>query len=88
MNNVERTIHDPNRLAKLEALMLLDTPAEEAFDRLTRLASLIVETPVSLVTLIDANRQFFKSQIGLPEDLALARETPLSFVLPIYAGDE
>lgn len=78
MENVERIVHDPHRLARLEELMLLDTPAEEAFDRLTRLASLIVETPVSLVTLIDADRQFFKSQFGLPPDIAEKRETPLS----------
>ncbi len=78
MNSVDRIIHDPTRLARLEELMLLDTPAEESFDRLTRLASKIIETPVSLVTLIDANRQFFKSQVGLPEDLAEKRQTPLS----------
>jgi GAF domain-containing protein len=78
MENVERIVHDPNRLARLEELMLLDTPAEESLDRLTRLASKIVNTRVSLVTLIDANRQFFKSQFGLPEPLASARQTPLS----------
>jgi len=78
MENIESTVQDRARLAKLHQLLLLDTPAEEAFDRLTRLASKIIDTPVSLVTLIDADRQFFKSQVGLPDDLAEKRETPLS----------
>jgi GAF domain-containing protein len=78
MDDVASVVQDANRIAKLHELMLLDTPAEEAFDRLTRLASKILETPVSLLTLIDANRQFFKSHYGLPDSLARARETPLS----------
>lgn len=75
---VLQVVQNPNRLAVLNYLELLDTPAEEAFDRLTRLASLIVGAPVSLVSLVDADRQFFKSFIGLPEPYASQRETPLS----------
>lgn len=71
-------VQDPNRLKVLESLDLLDSPTEAAFDRLTRLASMIVDAPVSLVTLIDADRQFFKSHFGLPEPVATDRETPLS----------
>ncbi|MDX1992267.1 MAG: GAF domain-containing protein [bacterium] len=71
-------IGNSKRLEILRNLLLLDTPAEESFDRLTRLASCIVNAPVSLVTLVDANRQFFKSAIGLPEPWASKRETPLS----------
>lgn len=71
-------IIDPKRLDKLRALCLLDTPIDPAFDRLTRLASNILNMPVSLVSLVDAHRQFFKSQIGLPEPWATLRETPLS----------
>lgn len=78
MNTVVSAVQDPNRLSKLDELMLLDSPAEEAFDRLTRLASQILDTPVSLVSLVDADRQFFKSYFGLPEPWASARETPLS----------
>lgn len=69
---------DPNRLDVLNQLELLDAPAEEAFDRLTRLASKIIDAPVSLISLVDADRQFFKSLFGLPEPLASERETPLS----------
>lgn len=67
-----------DRLAVLKQLELLDTPAEESFDRLTWLASQITNSPISLVSLVDVNRQFFKSQVGLPEPLAAIRQTPLS----------
>jgi PAS domain S-box-containing protein len=73
-----RTAQDPQRLEALKEYDLLDTGAEEAFDRLTRLASMVTNSPVSLISLIDADRQFFKSLIGLPESVAQARETPLS----------
>lgn len=73
-----QVIQNPDRLAVLRSLELLDTPAEEAFDRLTRLASKIVKAPVSLVSLVDADRQFFKSFVGVIEPWASRRETPLS----------
>ena len=57
---------------------MLDTPTEEAFDRLTRLAARILDTPVALVSLVDEDRQFFKSCVGLPMPWALQRETSLS----------
>jgi signal transduction histidine kinase len=57
---------------------LLDTPPEAAFDRLTELVQRVIGVPVSLVSLIDEDRQFFKSQQGLPEPWCSLRETPLS----------
>jgi signal transduction histidine kinase len=72
------SVADPARLAALHATALLDTPAEAAFDRLTRLASRLLRAPVALVSLVDADRQFFKSCVGLPEPWASARQTPLS----------
>jgi PAS domain S-box-containing protein len=77
-HNGDTTIRDPARLATLRNLALLDTPAEHAFDRLTRLAATILHVPMALVSLVDAERQFFKSCIGLPEPWASQRETPLS----------
>ena len=59
------------RLAELAALNVLDTPAEEAFDSLVRLAAFVCGTPVSLVSLVDAERQWFKAGVGLN-----ATETP------------
>jgi PAS domain S-box-containing protein len=58
--------------------MLLDSPPEEAFDRLTRLASRLLGAPIALVTLVGDDRAFFKSAIGLPEPWATRRSTPLS----------
>ncbi len=69
---------EPGRLAALHESALLDTPAEESFDRLARVAAKIVGAPVALVTAVDRDRQFFKSCLGLPEPWATRRETPLS----------
>ncbi len=62
---------EKERLAELAALNVLDTPAEEAFDSLARLAAFICGTPISLVSLIDSERQWLKARVGLN-----AAETP------------
>ncbi|MGD1855277.1 MAG: ATP-binding protein [Leptolyngbyaceae cyanobacterium] len=72
------TLQEAERLAVLDATALLDSPPEEAFDQFTRMASTILETPVSLISLVDRDRQFFKSCLGLLDPWASARETPLS----------
>ena len=56
---------EQQRLAALHALQLLDTPPEERFDRITRLATLFFTVPVSLITLVEEQRQWFKSVQGL-----------------------
>jgi len=58
---------EPARLEALAAHGLLDTPPEEAFDALTRLASRLCGTPIALVSLVDEARQWFKSRVGLEE---------------------
>lgn len=77
-DSVTQAVRDPQRLQELYELDLLDSAIEDAFDRLTRLASKVTGSPVSLISLVDADRQFFKSLLGLPEPVASARETPLS----------
>jgi PAS domain S-box-containing protein len=69
-------ISNPKRLDKLRELRLLDTPADPAFDRLTRLAARILKAPIALVSLIDEKREFFKSQIGLDSVWASILEAP------------
>jgi signal transduction histidine kinase/CheY-like chemotaxis protein len=69
--------HGP-RLRALQRIGLLDTPPEETFDRVTRLVCRVLGVPVALVSLVDADRQFFKSTAGLPDPWASRRETPLS----------
>jgi signal transduction histidine kinase len=71
-------LSDPDRLAALRATALLDSEPEEAFDRLTRLASRVLQVPVAVVSLVDEDRQFFKSCIGVPEPWSSRRGTPLS----------
>ncbi len=56
---------EQQRLAALHALQILDTPPEERFDRITRLATLFFGVPISLVTLVEEQRQWFKSVQGL-----------------------
>jgi CheY-like chemotaxis protein len=73
------------RLAELHGLGVLDTEPEERFDRLTRIASAAMEAPIALVSLVDRDRQWFKSCIGLG-----AKETPreMAFCAHAILGEE
>jgi diguanylate cyclase (GGDEF)-like protein/PAS domain S-box-containing protein len=73
-------VHELSRLAALDALGVLDTPPEARFDRLTRLAARSFGAPIALVSLVDGERQWFKSRSGL--DLA---QTPRSIALCSHA---
>lgn len=57
--------NEVERLHVLRALALLDTEKEERFDRLTRVATRMFNVPIALVTLVDSERQWFKSSVGL-----------------------
>lgn len=63
--------NERQRLKALRDMKVLDTPAEERFDRVTRLAKQVFATQIALVSLVDENRQWFKSRQGLD-----AAETP------------
>jgi hypothetical protein len=69
---------DEGRLDALRATGLLDSDISPSFDRLARLAAHVLHAPVALVSLVDADRQFFKSCLGLPEPWASRRESPLT----------
>ena len=62
---------EEERLRALRELLLLDTPPEERFDRLARFAAEQLDMPMALLTLVDGQRQWFKSRVGLD-----ATETP------------
>jgi signal transduction histidine kinase len=62
---------EKQRLAALRSYGILDTPKEAAFDDITRIASYVCGTPIALVSLLDENRQWFKSEVG-----AGMQETP------------
>jgi PAS domain S-box-containing protein len=65
------------RIATLRASGLLDSPREESYDRLTRLAAATLHAPIAMMTLVDADRQYYKSSVGLPEPWASGRESAL-----------
>ncbi|KPQ29015.1 MAG: His Kinase A (phospho-acceptor) domain/PAS fold/Histidine kinase-, DNA gyrase B-, and HSP90-like ATP [Marinobacter excellens HL-55] len=65
MRTPDRPQNETLRLSALEAAQLLDTPPEERFDRITRLAATTFDVPICLVSLIDRDRQWFKSCYGL-----------------------
>jgi diguanylate cyclase len=56
---------EPERLQLLHALAILDSPPDEVFDRITRLVSRLLNVPIALVSLVDEDRQWFKSKVGL-----------------------
>ena len=78
MEDILRVVRNMSRLAALQRTGLLDSPPDAAFDRLTKLATKIIGTPVALVSLVDGDRQFFKSAVGVPEPWKSQRGTPLT----------
>lgn len=84
------------RLATLRSLDILDSPPEERFDRLTRMAKRLYGVPIALISLVDANRQWFKSCFGLsvnetPRDISFCGHTILGdslFIIPDASVDE
>jgi diguanylate cyclase (GGDEF)-like protein len=66
MKKPELPQNEEKRIEILESLNILDTLHEERFDRFTRLAKKIFDTPIALVSLLDENRQWFKSCFGVP----------------------
>ncbi len=70
----QSAIADPQRLAALLRTGLLDTPPEESFDRLTRLAAKLIGVPTTFISLVDTNRDFYKSCFGFGEPLTTTRQ--------------
>ncbi|RKH43778.1 ATP-binding protein [Corallococcus sicarius] len=81
---------EPQRLRAVRSLCLLDTPAQERFDRIVRAASHLFRVPIALVTLVDEDRQWFKARQGLaapqtPRDVSFCGHailSPASLVVP------
>nr|MDA3786514.1 GAF domain-containing protein [Deltaproteobacteria bacterium] len=84
------------RLETLQSLKILDTAPDERFDRLTRIAKRLFRVPIALVSLVDENRQWFKSVIGLSvsetsRDISFCGHAILGdeiFIIPNTTKDE
>jgi predicted PurR-regulated permease PerM len=82
--------NEEKRLDELARLHLANGTREELFDRITKRLARIFEVPIALITFIDRDHQWFKSQIGLPEEIAEAQQTSreLSVCGHVIANDE
>ncbi len=74
MRIAELPANEAARIDALHSLRILDTPREERFDRLTRLARRLFDVPMAVVTMIDVNRQWFKSCVGLGDATETSRD--------------
>ena len=87
MNSANLLFNEENRLAALRSLDILDTTPEVEFDALVRIASSVCGVPISLISLIDSDRQWFKANIGLtglgetPRDVAFCAHAILDSTL-------
>ena len=96
MKTPETPENEAFRLSTLKSLDVLDTESEERFDRLTRMCKRLFGVPIALVSLVDQNRQWFKSCVGLsvsetPRDISFCGHAILGndiFVIPDAARDE
>lgn len=72
--DIPDAVNNPDRLQAVRDTNLLDTPYEEAFDQLSQQAQQQLKVPVVLISLVDQDRDFIKSQIGLPQDSASSQQ--------------
>jgi GAF domain-containing protein len=88
--------NEEGRIAALEKYAILDTDPEQSFDDLTLLASFVCKTPIALISLVDEDRQWFKSRVGIDasetsRDIAFCSTAILQsdvFVIPDALNDE
>jgi diguanylate cyclase (GGDEF)-like protein len=98
MRSAKKPSNEEERLAVLQNFYILDTPADEAFNDIARLASYICEAPIALVSFVDRDRQWFKANIGLAvsetsRDIAFCAHAILNhpddlFTVPDASTDE
>jgi GAF domain-containing protein len=73
-----KTLREPRRLAAVQATGLVDGPADPGLETLARLCAKLLDVPVALISLVEAERQFFTASCGLPQPWAGQRQTRLS----------
>ena len=78
---------ETHRLNILRSYAVLDTPADDALDRITALARLTLETPIALISLVDDQRQWFKSRQGLNACETAREDAFCAHALPLDRGE-
>jgi diguanylate cyclase (GGDEF)-like protein len=91
MSTAPLPVNESERIEELRRYAILESPPEESFDRLTQLAAAACNVPIALVSLVDVDRQWFKSRVGFdrnetPRDLAFCAHTILG-VAPFIVAD-
>src|SRR5215471_2052159 len=94
--NAQVPENERERLAALRGLGILDTAPEPAYDELSALAAYVCQTPIALISLVDEDRQWFKSRLGCgiaetPREVAFCAHTILQpdlFVVPDASADQ
>lgn len=76
MPDVSAAVTDPDRLSSLHSTGLMDTPPDPAYDRITRAAAEALDTPFAAVTLVDADRTYYKSTTGMGQLSVEERQMP------------
>jgi two-component system NtrC family sensor kinase len=93
---IAKPANEAGRIAALEKYAILDSDPEQSFDDLTLLASFVCKTPIALISLVDEDRQWFKSRVGMDasetsRDIAFCSTAILQsdvFVVPDALADE
>ena len=79
------TIREPFRVAAAQAALPIDGPRARILDRLVALAAELIETPIAILTIVEAHRQVFAAHVGLPEEMAEAGSSPLEYSICQHA---
>jgi HPt (histidine-containing phosphotransfer) domain-containing protein len=87
LDRVAEAMKTSERLMGVRATGLLDSPPEESLDRLTRIAATALQIPTTMITLVDQDRQFWKSAVGVKEPYATARGTLISHSFCYHVAD-